>query len=57
MLAFLQLLSRKRSEYEKEIKLLEGHFKWLKFKAFILELFYLHLFCFSLAYKNHLHAK
>ena len=29
----------------------------MEFKAFISELFYLHLFCFSLAYKNHLHTK
>ena len=57
MLASLKLSSRKLSEHEEEIKLLEGHLKWLEFKAFIPKLLYLHLFSFSLAYKNHLHTK
>ena len=44
------------SEYEEEIKLLEGHLKYLKFKAFISKLFYLCLLFFlsiqkSSAYK------
>ena len=57
MLASLKLLSRKLSEYEEEIKFLEGHLKWLEFNAFILKLFYILLFCFSSACENHLHTK
>ena len=42
MFVSLKLPTRKLSEYEEEVKLLEGDLKWSEFKAFILKLCFIY---------------